>query len=238
MKKIILILTVSILIFPKNIKAQDDTAVAVAGGLLMLGAGIAAVEQFNEQLEQRAVEEILSNHNMKNFKLKTSTLDGVSASDISSIGVVTYEVDNFDNMKKYILFSFMSSGWMNQYGADFNKIRWKLFDKDEWNNLMKAYIETASRKEVSIEDVKLSKIDTRGVKKGKEYIVSFTKIDGDTYLTNDYSDEFKIVFNEGRLGLFIKEMGGNSDEYSNLRGSLVQIRKKAIIKAHSHMNYQ
>ena len=96
----------------------------------------------------------------------------------------------------------------------------------------------AEIKEVSIEDVKLSKIDTRGVKKGKEYIVSFTKIDGDTYLTNDYSDEFKIVFNEGRLGLFLKELGGNSGEYSNLRGSLVQIRKKAIIKAHSHMNYQ
>ena len=43
---------------------------------------------------------------MTNFKIKTSTLDGVSFKDVSSMGVVTYEIDNFDNQEKYILFSF------------------------------------------------------------------------------------------------------------------------------------
>ena len=69
-------------------------------------------------------------------------------------------------------------------------------------------------------------------------MVFFKKLDGDTYLTHDYSDEFKIVFNEGRLGLYVKQTEGKNTEYSNLRGSLVQIRKKAIMRAHAHINFQ
>tara|TARA_B100000787_G_scaffold36441_1_gene25569 strand:+ start:2169 stop:2894 length:726 start_codon:yes stop_codon:yes gene_type:complete len=239
MKKIILILVIGCLILPSKTKAQNDgaAAAAVVGGLLAIGSAVASVENFKEQLEHKAVEEILTNHPMTNFKIKTSTLDGASAKDVSSINVVTYEVDNFDNNKKYILFCFLSSGWSNKNGADFNKVRWKLFGRSDWNNLIKVYIETASRKEVSIEDVKICKIDKKGVLINKKYILNFKKIDGDTYLTNDYSDEFKIIFNEGMLGLYLKDMNGTKIEYSNLRGSLVQIREKAIIRAHSFMNY-
>lgn len=242
MKKIIIILIIGCMISPSNVKAQNDKAAAAAaivGGIVAIGSGIAAVEQVKEQLEHKAVEEILTNHDMTNFKIKTSTLDGVSGKDVSSISVVTYEVDNFDKGQKYILFSFLSSGWVNKNGTDFNKVRWKLFDREQWNNLMKVYIETASRSEVSIEeDIGVFKIDTKGVKKGKDYIFLFKKIDGDTYLTKDYSDEFKIVFNEGRLGLYLKKMEGNAPEYSTLKGSLVQIKKKAMMRAHSFMNYQ
>ena len=46
------------------------------------------------------------------------------------------------------------------------------------------------------------------------------------------------MFNEGRLGLYLKNIGDDNIKYSNLRGSLVQISKKAIMRAHSHMNYQ
>jgi len=239
MKKIILILIIGCVIFPSNTKAQSDAAAgaAILGGIVAIGAGIAGIEQFKEQLEHKAVEEILTNYNMTNFKIKTSTLDGVSFKDVSSMGVVTYEIDNFDNQKKYILFSFSSSGWINENGV-VESIRWKLFNNEEWNNLMKVYIETASRKEVSIEDVGLFKIDTKGVRKDKKYVVFFKKLDGDTYLTNDYSDEFKVVFNEGRLGLYLKNTGDETIKYSSLRGSLVQISKKAIMRAHSHMNYQ
>ena len=239
MKKLIIILIIGCVIFPSNAKAQNDAAAGAAllGGIVAIGAGIEGIEQFKEQLEHKAVEEILTNHNMTNFKIKTSTLDGVSFKDVSSMGVVTYEIDNFDNQEKYILFSFSNSGWFDENG-NFETVRWKLFDRDEWNNLMKVYIETASRKEISIEDVGLFKIDIKGVRKDKKYVIYFKKIDGDTYLTTDYSDEFKVVFNEGRLGLYLKNSGDNVQKYSNLRGSLVQLSKKAIMRAHSHINYQ
>ena len=238
MKRITLALIILFIVFPQKSEAQiDDTIAAAAAGVFVAGSAIAAMEQMKERLEHKAVEEILANHSMVNFRLKTSTLNGVSASDMSSLGVVTYEIDNYDDGKRYILFSFLSSGWINEYGVDFKKVRWMLFNRSEWNSLMKTYVETASRKEFPLIDIGMCKINRTGVKKGKDYILIFTEIDGDTYLTNDYSDIIKIVFNEGRLGLYLKHMNENNQELSNSRGSLVQIRKRAIIEAHSHLNF-
>ena len=227
MKKIILVFVIGLYITPSNLKAQNEGTVAALGGLLAIGSGIASVEQLKEKLEHKAVEEILSNHNMSYFKIKTSTLDGVSGKDVSSVSVVTYEVYNYDLNKRYILFCFLSSGWSNSNGMDFSKVKWKFFDATEWNNLIKSYIKTASKKDLPIEDISKCKVTWKGVLLDNKYVVNFKKIDGDTYLTSDYSDEFKIVFNEGRLGIYLKNMEGNDAEYSKLRGSLVQLRKKA-----------
>ena len=51
MRKLLLFFTVITFLFPKQTKAQNDGAAvaAVAGGLLAIGAGIAAVEQMKEQ---------------------------------------------------------------------------------------------------------------------------------------------------------------------------------------------
>ena len=239
MKRITLALIILFIVFPQKSEAQKEERIAaVVSGLFAIGSAIAAMEQIQEQLEHKAVEEILANHNMDKFRLKTSTLNGVSASDMSSIGVVTYEINNYDDGKRYILFSFLSSGWINEYGVDFKKVRWLLFNNSEWNSLMKTYVETASRKEFPLKDIGICEINTKGIKKGKDYILKFTEIDGDTYLTNDYSEEIKIVFNEGRLGLYLKQMNEDNQVLSNSRGSLVQIRKRAIIRAHAHINFQ
>ena len=101
---------------------------------------------------------------------------------------------------------------------------------------MQAYIKTASKIEISIDDVASSKIVNKGVQQNKKFIIEFSKIKGDVYYTSDYSDEFKIVFNERSLGLYLKE--SNPDEFrrGGPRGDLVQIRRKSIIKAHSFLN--
>ena len=69
--------------------------------------------------------------------------------------------------------------------------------------------------------------------------MEFDKIKGDVYYTNDYSDEFKLVFNERSLGLFLKP-NKDKEEYRSggVRGDLVQVRRKSIIKAHKHVNNQ
>jgi len=241
MKKILIIIIIGTLVFPTNLRGQDEGVIGgLALGIAALGSHLAQVELLKEQLEQRAIEEILFTYNdIKTFELKTSSFLTVGK-DISSLRVVTYEITNFNKGVRYVLFAFLSYGWINEYGVEFNKIEWKLFNKLEWNKLMKAYVETASRREITIDEISMSKIETSGLKNGKDYILEFAKLKEDIYFTLNYSDEFKVVFNEGSLGLFLKEMKNDENEivFSNLRGSLVQIKKAALIKAHTFLNYQ
>ena len=146
--------------------------------MLAIGSGVAAVEQLKERMELKAVEEILFAYpDIKNFELKTSTLNGASMKDISDAGVVTYEI-NVIGGQRLVLFLFLSTGWSNQYGLDFNKVKWKLFDRKNWLDLMKAFVETASRKEVSFEELTSSDITKKSLKNGKEYILEFDKNEG------------------------------------------------------------
>jgi len=240
MKKFFTLALIAAFLIPSNLKAQKDKGAAIAGGLLAIGAGIAAIEQLKEQLEQQAVENVLSAYpHLVDFELKTGSLKGTKFKDLSRVGVVTFEIKDLSTQYKYVLFAFLSSGWSNQQGVDFNKIKWKLFSKEEWNKLMQAYIRTASKNDISIEDVAISKIVNKGVQRNKKFIIEFSKIKGDVYYTSDYSDEFKIVFNERSLGLYLKQKDVE-DQFrtgSGPRGDLVQIRRKAIIRAHSFLNF-
>ena len=53
----------------------------------------------------------------------------------------------------------------------------------------------------------------------------FAIVDGDTYYAKDYSDEFKLIFNEKSLGLFIKELN-----------RLVQIKNSLVNDISSYLN--
>ena len=238
MKKLFTIALVILMLIPSKAKSQNNEgAAAAAAGLLAIGAGIAAIEQLKEQLEQKAVEEVLTAYpSLINFELKTGSLKGTKMKDLSSVGIVTFEIKDLDSSEKFVLFAFLSNGWSNQFGVDYSKLKWKLFSRNEWNRLMQAYIKTASKIEISIDDVETSKIVNKGVQQNKKFIIEFSKIKGDVYYTSDYSDEFKIVFNERSLGLYLKE--SNPDEFrrGGPRGDLVQIRRKSIIKAHSFLN--
>ena len=238
MKKLFIVVLVAAMLIPSSAKSQNnDGAAAAAAGLLAIGAGIAAIEQLKEQLEQKAVEEVLTAYpNLINFELKTGSLKGTKMKDLSSVGIVTFEIKDIDTSNKYVLFAFLSNGWSNQFGVDYSKLKWKLFTRNEWNKLMQAYIKTASKIEISIEDVASSKIVNKGVQQNKKFIIEFSKIKGDVYYTSDYSDEFKIVFNERSLGLYLKQ--SNPDEFrrGGPRGDLVQIRRNSIIRAHSFLN--
>ena len=238
MKKFLITTLVLIILIPSKISSQNnDGAAAAAAGILAIGAGIAAIEQLKEQLEQKAVEEVLTAYpDLINFELKTGSLKGTKMKDLSSVGIVTFEIRDLDTSEKYVLFAFLSNGWSNQFGVDYRKLKWKLFTKSEWNKLMQAYIKTASKTEISVEEVAQSKIVNKGVQKDKKFIVEFSKIKGDVYYTSDYSDEFKIVFNERSLGLYLKQQKPDEFRKGGPRGDLVQIRRKSIIRAHSFLN--
>ena len=221
-------------ILPKNMQSQSEgeAIAALAGGLIAIGAGVAAVEQMKEQAELTATQWILENQpNLESFSLKTLDFDGKKLKDMSSASLMTFKIQEFEpsdkpdlNGKKQILFGFTSYGWISEYGIDFTKVKWHLVDADEWMNMMIAYAKVSSDKsnENLIEEtLRDGKIVNKGVKTRKGEDIPFYKLDGDMYLVTDYSPEMKIIYNEKSLGIFLKETR-----------DLVQISRGAIIDIH------
>ncbi len=234
MKKVLILFIAIIYLAPQNSKAQDSgvAIAAAAGGLIAIGAGIAAVEQMKEQAELKATEWFLTNHpEYSQFSLKTLDFDGKKLKDMSSTSVMTFKIREFDIIgdepdlgKKIVLFGFTSFGWINEYGIDFDKVRWYLIDSKEWMNMMTAYSKVASneKNEATIrEALENGKVVNRGVKAKKGEDIDFHKIDGDMYLVTDYSPEMKFIYNERSFGIFLKETR-----------NLIQIGRGDLIKIH------
>lgn len=235
MKKVLLIILVVFLAFPTNVRSQNngEAIAAVAGGLLAIGAGVAAVEQMKEQAELTATEWLLTNHpEFNSFSLKTLDFDGKKLKDMSAASVITFKVQEFEpgdkpdlNGKKRILFGFTSHGWINEYGINFDKVQWYLIDDEEWMNMMIAYSKVSSeeKNESTIKEILYDgKIVNRGVKANGGLEIPFYKLEGDMYLVTDYSDEMKLIYNERSLGIYLKN---SRDLVQIARGSIIDIHE-------------
>lgn len=234
MKKTLLLFLALLLFIPKNVNSQNngEAIAAVAGGLLAIGAGVAAVEQMKEQAELTATQWVLANYpEFNSFSLKTLDFDGKKLKDMSSASVITFKIQEFEpgdkpdlNGQKYILFGFTSYGWINEYGINFEKVQWHLIDSKEWMKMMVAYskVSSSEKNENKLRQIlKEGKIVNRGVKAKGGQEISFYKLEGDMYLVDDYSPEMKLVYNERSLGIFLKKTK-----------DLVQIRRGSIIDIH------
>ncbi len=236
MKRLTLTLIIIILLVPKQSEAQSNGAAvaAVAGGLLAIGAGIAAIDDMRERAELSATQWVLANHSeMTSFSLKTLDFNGKKLKDLSNTSIISFKIQEFnptDNPvldgKKYILFAFTSYGWISEQGIDFNKVSWYLVDKEEWLNMMVSYAKVSSneKNEATIKD-KIVKgiIVNKGVKIKGKMEIPFFKLEGDMYLAVDYSSELKLIYNENSLGVFIKKTG-----------NLVQMRRGNVIDIHEY----
>ena len=237
MKKFTLLLVIILLLAPKQSKGQNNGAAvaAVAGGIMAIGAGIAAIEDMKERAELTATQWILANHSeLTSFSIKTLDFNGKKLKDMSTTSVITFKIQEFAPVenpvldgKKQVLFGFTSYGWINEQGIDFSKVRWYLIDSDEWMKMMVAYAKVSSTEKnetVLKEKLTAGVIVNRGVKVKSKLEVPFFKLEGDSYLVVDYSAEMKLVYNENSLGIFIKKTG-----------DLVQMRRSSIIDIHSFL---
>lgn len=236
MRRVVIFLLL-VCLFNPQLRAQNDGAVVagIAGGLLAIGTGIAAVEQMKEQAELTATQWVLSHcPELNSFSLKTLDFDGKKLKDMSSTSVITFKIQEFEAQdkpeltgKKQVLFGFTSFGWINQAGIDFDKVRWYLIDRAEWTKMMVAYTQVASGEtdEAHVQDVlEHGKVVNRGVKHSEGEDISFYKLEGDMYLVTDYSADMKLVYNERSLGIFLKETR-----------DLVQIGRGDIIMIHEFL---
>lgn len=167
---------------------------------------------------------------------KSKTFDPSSVSVISfNITPVDYEYGSKINNEKIALLVFLDSGWRNEFGIDITKVKFAPFNIDSWNSLISKYISLASgidivdnkvpifekngtgniklkvgdteysKKEGSVH-IKYIDIEKSGIKNRDQIILPFKKISGDTYFVSDFSDEYKIIYNEKSLGLYLKEV--------------------------------
>lgn len=234
MRKFVMFLIAVSILIPRKVEAQDKGAAgaAVVGGLLAIGAGIAAVEQMKESAELTATQWVLSNRpELTSFSLKTLDFDGKKLKDMSSVSVILFNIQEFKPMdkpeldgRKQVLFGFTSRGWINEQGIDFNKVKWMLIDSKEWLKMMTSYVKVASGQvdESHIKEALIAgKIVNKGVKGKGDLEIPFYKLEGDMYVVTDYSSDMKFIYNERSLGIFLKETK-----------DLVQIGRSEIIKIH------
>ncbi|SIQ90885.1 hypothetical protein [Maribacter ulvicola] len=234
MQKLIPFLIILSILIPNKNTAQDK-GVAIAGAvgaLAAIGAGVAAVEQMKERAELTATEWLLANNpNINNFSLKTVDFQGKKLKDMSSTSVITFKIQEFTpnnkpelDGKKQVLLGFTSHGWINEYGIDFNKVKWFLIDETEWTNMMVSYVKVASGEKdnhLIRSTLTEGKIVNKGVKLKSKLTIPFYQLTGDMYVVTDYSNEMKFIYNEKSLGIFLKDTR-----------DLVQIKRGSLIELH------
>jgi hypothetical protein len=236
MKKINITLLCLCVLFSFNTQAQKNNGiVAAVTGIAAIGAAIAINGQMKELAELRATEWVLAAHpEFTSFSIKTLDFDAKKAKDASNVSVVTYKLQLFEpsnkpelDGKKYVLFAFLSDGWVSQYGIDFSKFMWHLVDEDEWLNMMTSYVKVASE-EKNEDNIKKAlsdgKVVNKGVKVGGKLSIPFFKLEGDMYVVTDYSNMMKLLYNEKSLGIFLKRTS-----------NLVQIGRGDIIDIHDFL---
>jgi hypothetical protein len=153
MKRVI-VFTLLLMLSSASIFAQKGQAVVAAvGAIASIGGSIAAAEQVKEQFELFATEYIIENFNYNSFELKIDGLsDGAKTFDPSSVSVIAFNFTPIDyinenqikNERKTILV-FFDSGWQNEFGVDFTKVKFKSFSKVEWNELFGTYLRNIVR---------------------------------------------------------------------------------------------
>lgn len=233
--KITLLAFFVIFSFKTQSQSKGDGIVAAVAGIAAIGSAIAINAQMKEMAELKATEWLLTAHpEFSSFSLKTLDFDAKKAKDASNVSVVTYKIQLFTpadkpvlDGKRFILFAFLSDGWVNQYGLDFSKFMWHLVDQDEWLKMMTAYAKVSSSEKndtTILETLYNGKIVNKGVKVGGKMMIPFYQLEGDMYVVTDYSEMMKLLYNEKSLGIYLKRTR-----------NLVQIGRGDIIKIHDFL---
>ena len=261
MKKILLFTLIGLILNVQNTQAQKNAGIAVAAGAVAGAVAIKlAIEQYKEQMELYATEHILeSQPDINKFELSLIDFEGVKSSDLSNVSCINFglKLTNADNTKENkVLMMFLSRGWLNEFGIDVTRVKWKLLATEEWDNIFFTYIQLASQvkltdkntlpifktttiknntsneiftfeqKSESYNEIYLKSSESFKIGLGKlvgnnfQYLSTEKSTDGnfkfafpltqlnngDTYLIKDFSTEFKVIYNERTMGLYLKSL--------------------------------
>jgi hypothetical protein len=132
----------------QRIKAQNNTAAAIAG--VSMAAGIAAlavdwsIEDYKKQLEHNAAEYLMNETFEKNsigFDLKTIDISITDKKDLSSVKLnvfgLKYDSEGLPfNGNKMVLIQKCSNGWVSPTGLNIRSIQYYKIDQALWNKII------------------------------------------------------------------------------------------------------
>ncbi|MBL7941569.1 MAG: hypothetical protein JNM00_02325 [Flavobacteriales bacterium] len=130
------------LIISNFLIAQNrEDAIAIAGsGIASIFATVASYEAFVDKIEHKAVEWVLVNRpELSQFKLKLLNLRGEKLSHLSDVECIVFSLD-VPGSGPEILLWFVSYGWYNDYGVNFDRIVVKQFNGNSWRKIVWSYL--------------------------------------------------------------------------------------------------
>ncbi|MDG1042339.1 MAG: hypothetical protein P8O96_05770, partial [Flavobacteriaceae bacterium] len=104
------------------------------------------------------------------------------------------------------------------------RLRWFIIDEEKWIDMMVSYVKAASGKndkDLIENTLRSGKIVNLGVKVKSKNVIPFYKIGSDMYLTIDYDENMKFIYNEKSFGIYLKETK-----------DLVQMSRNVVIDIH------
>ena len=166
MKRLLVILFfISLNGFSQGKKSDLPTASAagVLGGALTFGALTPIVI---EQFEHEAVEWVLSNDTLREFKLKLMQFEATKIDNFNNISAVPFIVQPTRLENSYVLLFVLSPGWWNQYGVEYTKIKPLIINRKLWDDITLKYLNISGLVQVE----SLNKIPTFRIERNPKNI--------------------------------------------------------------------
>ncbi len=166
MKRLLVILFfISINAFSQGKKSDlpNASAAGVLGGALTFGALTPVVI---EQFEHEAVEWVLSNDTLREFKLKLLQFEATKIDNFNNISAVPFIVKPSRLENSYVLMFVLSPGWWNQYGVEYTKIKPLIINRELWDKITLKYLNISGLVQVE----SLNKIPTFTLEKNQKNI--------------------------------------------------------------------
>jgi len=177
------------------------------------------------------------NHSNKtSFNLSLLKWEVTKKEDLNNVSVIGFIYTVWgDKYSNYVLLNVCSRGWYNDYGVDFSKVKVYEIDKNKWSKILLAYMnlskdpnnevisdiekipviinnkkkENSSTTLYNIKSINNTGIYFQDQNNNLEYKFSFDGIltGSGTHTVIDIDDEYKLDFNEGNLGIYLKATG-------------------------------
>lgn len=147
--------------FGRDCQAQNAVDAIVPA--VMAAAVVAAItiETVTESLEVEGTRYMLANHpEIDVFNLKVMDWDGKKLSDAAAMRLVAFsvkevDIEAFEVSGRKVLLMFTSPGWIKQEGVNFEKVRFELLGKEDWDDWMMRYLSLATEVPLNMESRRL-----------------------------------------------------------------------------------
>lgn len=209
--------------FAQNKRSRSSNSGDIATAVVGVGVGIAAAayyeHQMREMVEQSAMEWILSNREIANgdfIEVKLIEWEVKAITDISNTTNLLFKYKRNNEPYEVIMF-LLSSGWWNDNGIEYTKVKPITIDIDLWTDILATFAMVAS------EDTTLSVYANDSIVLNYDKKRSIRQRDGSIYtevIKVKYPTDFKSLEKiKGRELRFIDSYGDDvSVELIKIKG--------------------